>query len=307
MEKYSYDIIIPVASKDVAFVPRVVKYIRKNLKEADTIYVISNIRNRKSLNGSLSVFDKCEFIDENNLLPGLDYRRVQELLWAKDKSLSVGWFFQQFLKFGFGLTEFAQTYYLSWDADTLPLRDIPFFKDGHPLFTMKYEYNDNYFRTIERLIGIKKNTDFSYIAEHMLFNKEVMRNLIAEIEVSDIPGSNWIEKIINAGNYEAGKPTFSEFETYGTYVHEKYPKLYLSRTLNTFRYGGFIHGRKIEDWILDKISFDTDTISFELGHEPLFPYNIGQRIEKWSVLFFSSMKKYTFKEFFNRLIVYLRH
>ena len=35
MEKYSYDVIIPVASKDVAFVPRVIKYIRKNLKESD--------------------------------------------------------------------------------------------------------------------------------------------------------------------------------------------------------------------------------------------------------------------------------
>ena len=37
-----YDIIIPVAKKDIGFVHRVLQYIRKNLIDAETVYLITN-------------------------------------------------------------------------------------------------------------------------------------------------------------------------------------------------------------------------------------------------------------------------
>ena len=57
-----------------------------------------------------------------------------------------------------------------------------------------------------------------------------------------------------------------------------YPDFYHIRQLNTFRCGGYIQGYNITDAKLQEISFDTDTISFEIRHEPLFPYNLFNKI-----------------------------
>lgn len=273
-----YDVIIPVAGKDVKFVSRVVKYIRQCFDDADNVYIITNVRYINKIINLLRQYEKCIVLDENVLIPGLTFDRLTKLLRSHKEGLSTGWFFQQFLKLGFAETKYAGEYYLTWDADTLPLSHIKFFDEGHPYFTRKYEYNENYFTTIERILGMRKKNDFSFIAEHMMFNSRIVKQMLCEIERSFIDGNNWYEKVINAGNYESVLPTFSEFETYGTYVMYNYPNLYYTRQLNTFRCGGYIQGYNITDAKLQEISFDTDTISFEIRHEPLFPYNLFNRI-----------------------------
>ncbi len=299
-----FDVIIPVAAKDVSFLPKVLLYVRKYFKDADVIYVITDRKNFKYLKRHIESIEKCELVDENNLLPGLTFGKVSSLLSSIDSTLSVGWFFQQFLKYGFALTDYAGKYYLSWDADTLPLREISFFEDKHPLFAFKDEYNPNYFKTIEKLLGLKKNVRKSFIAEHMLFDKDIVRELINKIEKSAVQGQNWIEKIINAGDYLAEGPTFSEFESYGTYVSWNYPDYYRTRRLNTFRCGGYIQGRNISDEKLSEIAFDTDTISFELRHAPLFPYNIYCRVQ-FLYLIFIKLHKYSISQICSRVIGYL--
>lgn len=111
-----------------------------------------------------------------------------------------------------------------------------------------------------------------------MFNSRIVKQMLGEIEGAPVDGDSWYEKIINAGNYESVLPTFSEFETYGTYVMYNYPDFYHIRQLNTFRCGGYIQGYNITDAKLQEISFDTDTISFEIRHEPLFPYNLFNKI-----------------------------
>ena len=82
-----------------------------------------------------------------------------------------------------------------------------------------------------------------------------------------VRGEDWIEKIINA--VEPGVSNgFSEFETYGSFCLNYYPLSYVERHLNTFRKGGYIAGRFISKQRLECISFDTDTISFELNDYP---------------------------------------
>lgn len=280
-----YDVIIPVAGKDIKFVPRVIKYIRKCFDDANTVYIITNIRYIKKVIKSLRQYENCIVLDENILIPGLTFDRITKLLRLHKEGLSTGWFFQQFLKLGFAETKYASEYYLTWDADTLPLSHINFFDGTHPYFTQKYEYNENYFATMEKILGIQKKNNFSFIAEHMVFNSRIVKQMLREIEKSWVNGNHWYEKVINAGNYESVLPTFSEFETYGTYVMYNYPDFYKIRHLNTFRCGGYIHGYNITDAKLQEISFDTDIISFEVHHEPLFPYNIPNKIllfqQKW--------------------------
>ncbi len=277
----SYDIIIPVASKDVDFLPKVLKYIRMNLIEAENVYIMTNAKCFEKLHKLGVDSFGAVLLDENTMCHNISFGRIKNILLQHGVHIRIGWYLQQFLKMGFAQTKHAKKYYLTWDSDTLPLSHIEFFDGDKPLFTKKKEYNEPYFDTMQKLIGIGKVADFSFISEHMMFDKDIMCELIEAIGQSNVEGTDWIEKILNAcENLE--KPCFSEFETYGSFVWEKYPGLYGTQRLNTFRAAGIIKGRHIDDYRLERMSLDLDTASFELFDEPLFPYNLSYYSDKWS-------------------------
>lgn len=223
-------------------------------------------------------------LNEEALLEGLTFSRVEKLIKKAcgDTYVRIGWYYQQFLKFAFAQSSYASEYYVTWDADTLPLHRIDFFENEHPLFTIKSEFHESYFDTIKRLLGIDKGIKDSYVAEHMLFRTDLVKELLAAISESSVKGGTWYEKIINACNFRKDWNAFSEFETYGTFVSHHYPGLYVNRKLNTFRKAGCIRGRKINNKILEKLSFDLDMASFETSDAP-FPYNIDFMIQAWSI------------------------
>lgn len=288
------DIVIPVGYKDIYFVHKVIKYSFKCIIGVENIYILTNKRYFKSIRNTIKKNNHVFLIDENELIDGLTFSNIGKMLKKHKRDISVGWYYQQLLKFAFGISKYVDKPYLTWDADTLPIASLQFTEEGHPLFTIKTEYNPNYFTTIERLLNLKKTNDFSYIAEHMLFIPQIVHKMLKDIERSNISGEKWYEKIINAGDYNTALPTFSEFETYGTYVEKYYPNLYKLRHLNTFRHGGLLRGRWISDKLLRKLSFDIDAISFEITDIPLFPYNIPNLyiLTKTKV---SKLKSYPFR------------
>ena len=143
---------------------------------------------------------------------------------------------------------------------------------------MKIEYHAYYFDTLKRLIRLERQVDYSFIAEHMMFKTDIVRELTSAIEKSNVTGDTWFEKILNACDFSDGKANlFSEFETYGNYCAKYYPNLYATRTLNTFRAAGLIRGRHINEQIIERLSIDLHIASFEMQDAP-FPYNI-----KWNL------------------------
>lgn len=274
MTANKFDVIIPTAGKEASFVHRVTEYVRANFLEADKIYIITNKRYIKKIEKTIKKQNDVIVLDEDCIFKGLTIDRVRTLLKKYTECTAAGWYFQQFLKYGFSLSNFVSKDYLSWDADTIPVSKLSFYENNRPVFTKKYEYNANYFATIKKLLGLDKKVPYSFIAEHMLFSPDIVKKLLAKIEDADVPGEIWYEKIIRAGNHKHPLPAFSEFETYGTFVMECYPDRYSVRQLNTFRRGGWIMGRNISDKKLKSLSFDLDTISFEMRDEPAFPYNL---------------------------------
>ena len=107
----------------------------------------------------------------------------------------------------------------------------------------------------------------------MLFHKDYVKELIHEINCSEIDGNDWIAKIINAisPSVHCG---FSEFETYGTFVLNRHPESYAERELPSLRYGGFICGRFIDRKILSQMTLDVSVVSFEAYHIPPFPWSL---------------------------------
>lgn len=280
------DIIIPCGTNDVKFVPKVVNQLRKCIVGADCIYIITNKKHIDSIRNAIKD-PKTIVLDENTLISGLDFFTVKSMMNSKNRFEGYGWIFQQLLKLGFATTKYAKDYYLSWDADTLPLNKIDFFDNGRPMFTMKSEYHKPYFDTNEKLVGIGKVQPYSFIAEHMVFKKEYVIELLSEINKSKNAGNTWVEKCLNACDFFMTE-VFSEFELYGSYVSVNHPDAYGTRQLRSFRNGGLIRGRHINDKLLSALAFDQDIASFEYKAEAPFPYNLDgwlwrkfRRYEKW--------------------------
>lgn len=268
-----FDVIIPTIFRDYHFLKKVVRYVFMNL-HPEVVFIITNKEKSKYLPKDILKNPRCEVIDEDGLLPDLTYDNVREMLINHQTvNPHFGWYYQQFLKMGFARSEYSKNeYYLSWDSDTLPIQPISMTDtEGHPLFTMKNEFHQPYFNSISRLIGIGKENPNSYIAEHMLFNKTIMEELISEIEASTVSGKTWYEKIINSTDRDAANG-FSEFELYGNFCKIRHASLYRERELPGFRYGGYIQGRFINDKTLSRLSYDLAIVSFEAYHTPPFPW-----------------------------------
>ncbi len=161
-------------------------------------------------------------------------------------------------------------YYMSWDGDTVPCKCFSMFNEsGVPFLDLKHEYNELYFTTMGRLVpGLKKFIEASFISEHMLFNRDIMKQLILKIESNDgIPGTRFYEKIINCIPLEDIQENgFSEFETYGSFVCLTSPAAYRLREWHSFRLAGeFFDPDTISDDDYEWLSRDFDAVSFEKG------------------------------------------
>lgn len=214
----------------------------------------------------------AEFIDENDIIP-FDWvysAMCNRMGVGKLPRGVVGWYYQQFLKMAYA-NICTDEYYMSWDGDTVPCKKFSMFDEaGIPYFDMKYECNDEYFVTMKRLLGFGKVVGKSFISEHMLFSKKIMQDLMATIEgMEQIPGSAFYEKIFGSiRDGQVDSTSFSEFETYGTFVAMKYPGAYKMRNWHSIRYGSvYFKADEMSDADYEWLSRDFDAVSFEKNQE----------------------------------------
>lgn len=220
-----------------------------------------------------SLGERAGFLPEDEILPfDAVHSVMQELLSREDVPRGItGWYYQQFLKMQYS-AQCEDAYYLMWDGDTVPCKPFSMFQaeSGLPYLDLKHEYHEEYFRTLEKLLpGMHKCIQKSFIAEHMLFNCQIMQNLIRDIEANEqIPGKFFYEKILRAIDLKhLTSNSFSEFETYGTYVAFRHPMAYRLRDWHSFRYAGeFLDPHTIDDEDYEWLGRDFDALSFEKGH-----------------------------------------
>ena len=78
-----------------------------------------------------------------------------------------------------------------------------------------------YYKTYERLFGEPAcSTDYSFIANYMLFDSVVVEEMLRVIEQRS--GRPWYDAVIRAVDAH-GISEFSEFESYGLYLQHHYP------------------------------------------------------------------------------------
>ena len=165
---------------------------------------------------------RATVISEDGFIPGMSLADLRELNRPHFPQ-AAGWYFQQFLKLQFAFQDPGDDYYLIWDADTVPLRPLEFFdQQGRMLLTRATEHHPPYFATYQRLLGESPNREFSLIAQHMVVQKSVARELLAQIQQRTDDGQNWAWAIME-NLLPQGDNLFSEYETYGHYLKNHYP------------------------------------------------------------------------------------
>ena len=268
MENIKYDVIIPLAKKDVNFVHWVVEYVRLNFVDAQTIYIITNANLFPKLK-KMERRGECVLIDENKMLDGLSYSTVCDTVVAKNQRPGItGHYFEQFLKMGFAITPYCKDYYLSWDSDTIPLSNIEFFREGHPLFAKKKEYRERYFEVMKEVLGIERQMDASFIAEHMMFKSSIMREIIEVMSKRSKDGNWWKSMVDCTDDTKTDENIISEFEMYGSYCMINYPDFYGFHELKSLRHAGYIRGRHINQRLLRMLAYDLDIATFEIYDSP---------------------------------------
>ncbi|MCR5790890.1 MAG: DUF6492 family protein [Lachnospiraceae bacterium] len=221
----------------------------------------------------LSEPEKLRFMDENDLISGEELMdamraRLSAAGYCMNENSRPGWYYQQFLKMAFH-TVCEDEYYMSWDADTIPLRRINMFsQNGKPYLDIKDEYLAGYFRTIQNLFGFGKVIGKSFVSEHMLFRKEFMAEMIEEIMHSPYEGRTFYEKLFFAIDLDNMKRGFSEFETYGSWIAMRHQDAYMLRNWSSMRRAGcFVQCTDLTEEDIAWLSKDFDAATFEGYHK----------------------------------------
>jgi hypothetical protein len=133
-------------------------------------------------------------------------------------SSQFGWYLQQFIKLAAVAGCKSDEVVLIWDADTVPLKKLVFINEqGRLNYYQGTEHHQPYFETIERLLGLSKKVNFSFIAQCFAIKAEWIQELFDDIEKKH--GQSWELALLDAINFEEGN-SFSEYETLGTFVSE---------------------------------------------------------------------------------------
>ena len=217
-------------------------------------------------------------IDEDEFVPGLTLEQMRTLT-EPGFPQGAGWYFQQFLKFGFAFQDTGDDHYLIWDADTVPLRPLEFFDDaGRMLFTKAAENHPPYFETYRNLLRHDPRREFSFISQHIIARKSILREMLQTIE-TNFPGpENWAWKIMRhlAG---AGTNRFSEYETLGHYVKNIHPATAVFRELPWLREGSRRVSTNPSPADLARLANDYAFVAFEANHGIL--RRAAARLKKW--------------------------
>lgn len=217
------DVLIPAIEKDLGTLPYVIDSIRKHVMHPiGSIMVVSPDSSKIK---ALCKRKGCKFVDETRVLP-FTKKHIHYSSKSWDRS---GWLYQQLLKFN-GDTLVSERHFLVIDADTVLIRPHVFRTGDKTVVYYRKWSQSEYFNTYKKLMGKKRSSSNSFVAHYMLFDKTKLTRLKRVIEAKH--KTKWYKAIIRSIN-KTKQFGFSEFETYGNYLHSREPdKIVFRRCLN---------------------------------------------------------------------------
>lgn len=180
----------------------------------------------------------------------------------------TGWYLQQFLKLRALEDVPPDEVAILWDADTVPLRRLSFVAaDGRLVHWKSAEHHPPYFAAIERLLGMPKAVDHSFVAQCLAVRGRWMREFIAFVERRH--GRPWLEAVVASIDFR--EPSgFSEYETLGTFVACTHPEAMVATNRPWLRAGRRRVGtaRNVDRAWASPLLAGSDFAAFESWDEP---------------------------------------
>lgn len=204
------DIIITVAPKDFSKVTECITSLRKYLLDKiGNIYLISPLDDEII---EISKKNNCIFVDENSLLDK-EKINIQYFYQKKDRS---NWLYQQFLNYIAVIKLGNENYKLAFNADTVMTCYQKFLIGNKVVFNISDEYHKPYFKVAKNILNLKKITNFSFTSHHIIYDKEVLQDMLEKIEKEN--DLEWINAILKKCDFDE-LSCHSEFETYGQFYY----------------------------------------------------------------------------------------
>lgn len=268
MSEQNYDVLIITLPRDFSRLKHLYYKMEENLPGRKIIFV--GPAELGDMLAEANLGDRFAFLNEEDILPFENVKSaIEKVLGYSVTRGFVGWYYQQFLKMQYARM-CKDEYYMTWDGDTIPIRKFEMIENGRPIIDWKREYHKPYFDTINKLFGgVGKVLEPSFISEHMLFSKTEMTNMMEWIEQAEhLEGDTFYERILQAvGKEYMNGNSYSEFETYGTYLVIKNPTLYSMRRWTSFRCcGQYFDPKTITEEDMEWLAKDFYALSFEKGH-----------------------------------------
>jgi hypothetical protein len=209
-------------------------------KFADISYYIICPQNEvRDFQNVFADLDCCKIISEDDLFCFTDFSSE----WRNNKFFSnlvsersLKWYYQQVLKLEFIMKfRFSGKHLILWDADTIPIRQIRFFKGPVPLqYGSPYEFEDIY-RAVNSYIFADQlkasSSKYSYVTQFCTVTQPMQEMLEVLIMTSPIYNPLFssavnLTNIIIDGVYNIGStlntPSFSEYELLGVICESIY-------------------------------------------------------------------------------------
>ena len=218
------DVVIPSAEKDHHVLSLTIESVRRFVRHpVNRIYVVSpdTAKARNFINqDNISYIRDDDVIDRGNNFYEYFYKGI-------DRS---GWLKQQFIKIS--ADKFCEMEnYLVVDSDTIFLRPITFYRNNQYVMHVSESYHPPYHELLAKILELQRTSILSFISHYMLFNKQIIREMKNEIESHT--GLYWDEAIMKHISRNTISP-FSEYETYGNYLFNKYRR----RMIREYSFGG---------------------------------------------------------------------
>ena len=174
-----------------------------------------------------------------------------------------GWYLQQFIKLAAVSACNKNEIVLIWDADTVPLRPLQFIdSDGMLVYYKSDEHHHPYFVTIDKLLGLNKIVDFSFIAQSFVINADWFNEFLAFLELRH--QKDWVNALLDNINFNEGN-SFSEYETLGAFISNRHKSQIRFSNNKWLRLGNSTIGHIafLNDRLIAKKLHIYDFVSFE--------------------------------------------
>lgn len=191
-----YDVVIPSAVKDWVKLPYCVRGLEQLNPQPENIYVISSSEVK---------------------IPGTTYIHEDDATPIKKEDLKCyrpNWIYQQLLKLYQNFTDNDNYFFV--DSDIFFNKRIDMFDPaGNPYYYVSsFKQNHRpYFEFNEKVLGLKKFADYSFIADCMMFNRNIAREILPEEKSAE-----FVDKI---NKYTCMECIPAEQEIYGNYLLSK--------------------------------------------------------------------------------------